>query len=396
MSRILILILLTLIISNLGAIAQEEEPPTVITAENLNQLVPLATVDFADGFVIPVLPPVNGDAPTEPPEVVTPVFNTGRFVMNRTGDAYAVYPTDNTVRVVNADGEQTLMIEPPINADDTTAIPVDAAFGDFTIPLPLFALYQTATGYAVVPDDGQIYGSPFTTLLVEDEDALPQEVWAACDGESYYDCAPWVLVGRDRLAVAELPSQMALDTQNAFAETQTLTDMDYRPYGPDSEENVLIRVGRVEAPTVITASDEGSVNRWNLEADEITVQGTVEGGPAVFGQVSANDRYFAWRDPMSEALHLLDFDSGESQQIAELNGDYAQFFLVTDTGDLIFAVHLNDEPVVIAWDTATGDRYNLGEYRECSRELDMARLSDDGATLAIGCDTGLELWRVGE
>jgi len=165
-------------------------------------------------------------------------------------------------------------------------------------------------------------------------------------------------------------------------------------YGPGADEDALIRIGRIEPPFAVTASPEGAVKRWDLSSGVMTAEATVENGPAVFGQLSADGRYLAWRDPMNDGLYLLDFDTGENRRIADLNGDYAQFFFVTDAGDVIFAVHLNDDPVVVAWDTATGERYDLGEYRECSRELDMARLLADDTTLTIGCDTGLEIWQV--
>jgi hypothetical protein len=50
---------------------------------------------------------------------------------------------------------------------------------------------------------------------------------------------------------------------------------------------------------------------------------------------------------------------------------------------------------VVAWDVKTGERTILGEYRECNRpQPDMTRLSEDGTTLVIGCDTGLDIWRI--
>jgi hypothetical protein len=57
-------------------------------------------------------------------------------------------------------------------------------------------------------------------------------------------------------------------------------------------------------------------------------------------------------------------------------------------------VDVDDEPVVVAWDVATGQQYHLGTYRQCNRPPDMARLSEDGTTLVIACDTGLDIWRV--
>jgi hypothetical protein len=80
--------------------------------------------------------------------------------------------------------------------------------------------------------------------------------------------------------------------------------------------------------------------------------------------------------------------------VAALDGAYAQAILLSPAADVILAVNLDLQPVVVAWDAATGTRYDLGEYRTCGRTPDMVRLSRDGSTLVIGCDTGFEWWRV--
>ena len=84
-------------------------------------------------------------------------------------------------------------------------------------------------------------------------------------------------------------------------------------------------------------------------------------------------------------------------EIAPLNGDYAQWYFLSNDVSVIIAVNLGGEPNVVAWDTETGERRNLGNYRECERpQPDMARLTEDGSTLIIGCDTGLDIWRINE
>ena len=57
-------------------------------------------------------------------------------------------------------------------------------------------------------------------------------------------------------------------------------------------------------------------------------------------------------------------------------------------------VNIDLEPVVVAWDVASGKQTQLGTYRECSRTPDMVQVSEDGTTLVIGCDTGLDVWRI--
>jgi hypothetical protein len=61
----------------------------------------------------------------------------------------------------------------------------------------------------------------------------------------------------------------------------------------------------------------------------------------------------------------------------------------------VIGVNIDLEPIIVAWDVASGERLDLGFYRECSRTPDMVQISEDGTTLAIGCDTGIDIWRVG-
>jgi hypothetical protein len=119
------------------------------------------------------------------------------------------------------------------------------------------------------------------------------------------------------------------------------------------------------------------------------------GQPSVFGAINNPPTHLVWRDNANESLYLLNFETGENQLIDELNGDYAQWFFLGHDASVILAVNLGFEPNIVAWDVATGERTVLGEYRPCNRpQPDMARLSADGTTLVIGCDTGLDIWRI--
>ncbi len=80
--------------------------------------------------------------------------------------------------------------------------------------------------------------------------------------------------------------------------------------------------------------------------------------------------------------------------IAPLDGAFIPFMLLSFDASVAIGVNVGSEPTVIVWDTTTGERYDLGEYRACNRQPDMVRLSGDGTTLVIGCDTGLNIWRV--
>ncbi len=166
------------------------------------------------------------------------------------------------------------------------------------------------------------------------------------------------------------------------------------PYAPATDPNALVRIGRILPPYVVTSSPEGDVKLWHLERGEVLASAEVGDMPAVFGQISPNAQFLVWRDPMSEAVNLLNFETGENQRIADLNGAYFQAFFVSDDGSVIIAVDEDFEPRIVAWIVATGERIDLGEFRACSRVPDMIRMSQDFTTLVIGCDTGLDIWRI--
>ena len=113
------------------------------------------------------------------------------------------------------------------------------------------------------------------------------------------------------------------------------------------------------------------------------------------GQLTLDGRYFAWRDGESKALHLLDFETGKDRVIALLGGVYIPFLLLNFSASVIIGVNVDLKPIVIAWDTKTGEQLTLGEYRSCSRQPDMVRLSSDNTTVVIGCDKGFDIWRIG-
>ncbi|PJF21139.1 MAG: hypothetical protein CUN56_12620 [Phototrophicales bacterium] len=166
------------------------------------------------------------------------------------------------------------------------------------------------------------------------------------------------------------------------------------PYAPAADPDAVVRVGRIAPPYAVTSSVDGMVKRWNLQTGEIEAIALVDGGPAVFGQISPDGRYLAWRDPQSNWLHRLDFYTGTDQIVVQLYNQYVQGYFINRAGDVILGVDVDFEPIVVAWDVATGERVLLGQYRQCSRVPDLIRMSADGSTLIIGCDTGLDFWRI--
>jgi len=60
-------------------------------------------------------------------------------------------------------------------------------------------------------------------------------------------------------------------------------------------------------------------------------------------------------------------------------------------------VGIGEAPDVAAWIVEDSQRVDLGTYwSACSRVPDMVRISADGRTLVIGCDAGLDVWRIAE
>ena len=184
----------------------------------------------------------------------------------------------------------------------------------------------------------------------------------------------------------------------ASADTK-LRVLDEIPFPAHDKNAPAVRIGRIDLPLVILSSlsDSGlSVFRYpaNFNSDAAR-QYLLENGPAVFGVViGAVGSHFAWSDPASDRLNLLDMATAENRVVAKLDGAYAQYHILTSDGSAIILVNLDFDPVVVAWDVASGRRYDLGPYRKCGRIPDKVTLSVDGTALIIGCDTGLDIWRI--
>ncbi len=194
---------------------------------------------------------------------------------------------------------------------------------------------------------------------------------------------------------ATLYHEVTLETdKDSISPVRTLN----LPGGDLDAPGVLI--GRIDFPLVVISSLADNalrVYRYPNSFDaESASEYILEHGPAVSGAVNHAGTFLAWSGPASARLNHLDFDSGDNRVIAELGGSYAQYHLLTADASAIFAVNVDFAPKVYAWDVATGDQYDLGPYRECTRIPDKVILSDDGRALIIGCDTGLDIWRVEE
>ncbi len=330
-----------------GVIAAQEDAPEVIGAGNVARLGSVGQINFT-----------------------TDVLN-GRFFIDNQALVIAVFDRHNRRLIWDDDGQligDELMLQGS-NGDAVVLIDADFSFSGESMGM-------------IYTDGEQHYAYKQPTILVEGLSNFPipseemlLEVWV--------DDAPFDLWAYDGRRIL-----------------QTLSPTELTPvttHTPDADPESVIRIGRIEPPLAVTVTEDGRVKRWNMETGEVTaeVQVDIADGLPIYGAVNAGgDEYLVWRDPASTALHVLNFETGEDARIVELGGSYMPFIFLSSAADVIIGVNVDDASVVVAWDVATGTRYDLGEYRECNRPPDMARLSQDGTTLVIGCDTGLDIWRV--
>ena len=168
---------------------------------------------------------------------------------------------------------------------------------------------------------------------------------------------------------------------------------------PDAGSDApAVRIGRIDFPYVFVSNLVGSGLIMYRYPGAFSVENgrqyDLNGGPAVFGAMNVAGSHLAWSDPASARLNLLDLASGENTVVAELGGSYGQYHLLTADASAILVVNLDFSPAVVAWDVETGKRRDLGAYRGCTRIPDKVVLSEDGTALIIGCDTGLDTWRI--
>jgi hypothetical protein len=172
-------------------------------------------------------------------------------------------------------------------------------------------------------------------------------------------------------------------------------DVEIIPGGPNNDPQAVLRIGRIPPPYAVTVEADGEVTLWNRDTGLPMARALVDGMPAA-GQINAlSEMTFAWRDAQDSTLHVLDFRTGEDRMIAPMGQGYAQALFVSNRGDLVLAVDIDFEPIIVAWDTASGERLDLGMYSSCDRSPDAIRMSRDGTTLAIGCGDGIRIWRTG-
>lgn len=318
-----------------------------IRAANVQRLAPVQQIDFAT-------------FPT--------AFTSGWFAINRDATRIVVSDQDGQVYIVDDRGAIVEMIAVPVGQGSYPGSLIDAAFADERV-------------YLLRVLDGLVYLNEHVLDLPSDPISL------------------WVEAGamQDRVYVELQTSQDGAASVVEYAISDgSLEWVRQFAYVPSTDPQAVVRVGRVMPPYVVTSTLTGLVTLWKL--DESARISSVENGtaePSVFGNINYPPTHFVWRDNANRSLYLLDLNSGENQMVDALNGAYAQWLFLSNDASVILGVNLDFEPVVIAWDVINGTRTTLGSYRPCGRpQPDAARFSEDGSTLVIGCDSGLEIWRV--
>ena len=332
------IILLILFLLSFAVAAQDS--PEVISAANISRLQSIVQVNFAE---------INAE------------FDTGMFWMNDSASRI-VWGTRQGLSMTLADLELTPMRY--VIRENTVTL---MGFTFSKIDLFTYGLYQV--------DDSFVINGYQIEL-----DTMPLEFWMGDNNSLFLE------------TMDETGQPLLFEYAVAEGTVETEAVVHQVSFPPDD----VVRIGRIPPPYTVTSTLEGIVKLWNLETGEILYE--VDNGtrqPSVFGAINNPPTHLVWRDNANESLYLLNFETGENRLIDELNGDYAQWFFLGHDASVILAVNLGFEPNIVAWDVATGERTVLGEYRQCNRpQPDMARLSADGTSLVIGCDTGLDIWRI--
>jgi hypothetical protein len=343
--------------------ADDADAPVSLDAENVADLRPVTWIPFTD------LPPETA-------------VLTGWFALSPDGAYFAGINAGEAGGLLIWDAAGVLIDAPtlPLVAGYAPTI-LDVAFDPGTDRPARLAFIATADGQTYTAAVHEV-GGETRAFDLPPEAGRPARAWLEAGGT-----ALWIESAAPDPDDLYIVARLDLDNPD--------TPLMIAPSGPEHDRESAVRIGRIPAPLAITAAEDGRARLWDLQTGAITAEVQLDEMP-VFGRINeATAGQLVWRDQESQALHLLDFATGEDRLVADIGQEYIQALLLTPGGDVILAVHIGDDPVVAAWDAATGERRDLGRYRaDCGRVPDMAQLSRDGTTLAVGCDAGIEIWRV--
>lgn len=370
-----------LFLISISAFAQNNPTPPPISAENFMNLQSVEQIDF-DGSLQAVVPE------SESLSSLKVDIPSGWFALGPESNQIVIPDRDGEIYVLS--GQRVDFREQiPYQASVDDTIVIDIALNNHIMA----AIYADGEHHYLGMGNMAYYGGNHQSIILSGG-YQPTALWIDCDDSEFInDCETYVEVLDFSDGASYIWHFTSDDIVNMVNDIQ---DLDIIPYAPAQDEDAIVRIGRIPPPYAVTSSIDGIVKLWNLETGETVYEvdnGT--GEAAVFGNINADATHLVWRDHGSDALYLLDFETGENRFIDNLYGGYVQWFFLSNDASLILAVNYNFEPNIVAWDVETGERTVLGEYRQCGLpQPDMARLSVDGTTLVIGCDTGLDIWRI--
>ena len=347
-----------LLLVPMSVAAQTDRP--VVGWENVTQLQSVGGIDYAD-------------APEEAGELIS-----GWLRLSSDGAQVVTINRDNDLLLWETDSGELQDVYSVRGVDAINTNMMDIAWsGD---DAAIHSLHTDGTAYYV-----GVYSAATGDLQVVEvpaETDAPVRVWA--DADPAYT---WVEVMPSDSA--QTPYVLRLAVEDGAVDVR-------QPSAPEADAEADVRIGRMPAPLAVTATEGGTVRLWDLEGGAVLADAQVDGMP-VFGHMNgAAARKLVWRDPASQEMQLLDFETGENITVASLDGAYVQALLLAPPADVVVGVNIDFVPEVLAWEVSSGEQVRLGAYRECSRTPDMVQMSADGTTLVIGCDTGLDIWRVKE
>lgn len=356
----LLFIFLGIVLATGVAVYQNDSPVyPIISAENIRQLQSVQTLNFADlpADLVPAsgLFAMSADA--------TKVITFG----NRSGEAplsQAVlwgYDNGNSPAVNAIDGESIVRFA----SDDGRCLYTGYA-GHYTV----WEMNPASDSASVLHTSGALGDEVVVNVWHNDAEPCSIEIYAeisAADGSAF-------IVGPD---LSVLYPQL---------------------FVIEAGDDAAARVGRIEPPLALTMTFEGMLFRWDMNTHQITASVALD-ELAMFGSVNRAGTHYVWLQTDYAGLHLVDFETRTDRLIATLEPPtYISHLKLAHGADVIIGVDpLDHSGTVSAWLVDSGARIDLGAFRHCERsQPDLAAISHDGTALVIGCDTGIDIWRVVE
>lgn len=349
--------------------ASAQDKPTVIKADNITHLQSVVHLNFAD-------------LPAEVGQV-----DSGWFAISADGETLAVMNRQNRVILWSRLDGVLRVSEVGCPQADGSAMPGALVDGAFSPDGAWFAAVYLAGSNSYlhfVPVD-----SAQAEIVWCEIPAAPLRIWFDDQRHIWLELLPNEYTLPPSVQGYPLPA----------ADFTGEMPVGVLPSGPENDTESFARIGRIEPPLAVTVTQDGLLKRWHLETGEVTATARLDTLPGI-GQVNYggedHGRYFVWVDNRSERLNLLDFATDENRPIVGLGGTSVPFLWLASSADVAISVNVGAQSGVSAWGLVTGEMLSLGDYRLCHRPPDMVRLSQDGTTLVIGCDTGLDIWRISE